>query len=590
MHYNNTTGDNRRFRLHLLKVETDMIAGDWGAKAEVDEASALGRATYCACCSALCRQLTVVQHQARLISVARKHAWLLPTMLVTTKRRLGLRRYGTSREKEWGRGGGGIVNAALGCLLQLALAQRHESRMTTAAGSCPRTPLCARTTQNDGDAFMVPVATLRRGDVDASETNLWMGSYVAHPIAFVQPSGPHEGQWAYGAVTRYQVNTEGTWLSVLAGDTAMEVRLSEPLSIIKADPITYPLQDAVIGTCLKRRGDLPASVRSALTTPFVSDDRIKTQQHADQRTASCSLVDELLSLASTLDDQDVRARSTTTKSHTRETYSRSRALCRMQHARPLLDITNDNSDEEQERGRFRPSVTQRRISRRNFKESLQYVLERMQQSGNANSPRLPLVFRGLWEFGCLAREVTLMHSRPADLWGRVQAQDVNVSFTDPSERNILRATPTVTSRSDVSSAFWGLRSFTPKFYVQVAVELIDAALTFVERYRGLNESDSVGWKLVTFWITSKFDKFRSYIVSRDPDSVQHVQLELSRRVEDPLELLELRSSHRSEGGTPHRNGDSSTHRTHTGPDPFRRVKRQRRQSSVPTVVWAALTR
>ncbi|KAG7375238.1 hypothetical protein PHYPSEUDO_002368 [Phytophthora pseudosyringae] len=141
---------------------------------------------------------------------------------------------------------------------------------------------------DDGQEVVVLVSTFELRIVNASEATLWPGSYVVHPVAFVQPSGPRTGQWAYGVVLRYEVNTQGTWLSVLAGLDTVSVKFSEPLRVIKADPITYALQvgatvsdmvlnlkellqqqDTTIAAFRKRRGDPLASVQSTLTTPFI---------------------------------------------------------------------------------------------------------------------------------------------------------------------------------------------------------------------------------------------------------------------------------------------------------------------------------
>lgn len=126
-----------------------------------------------------------------------------------------------------------------------------------------------------------------------------------------------------------------------------------------------------------------------------------------------------------------------------------------------------------------------------------------------------------------------------------------------------------------------LRVFAQAFYVEAVADLIDAALTFVERYKGVHASHAIGWKLMAFWVTSKFGKFQSLIVSRDIDTAQEVQQEFSRVDEDLLELLDLRRSHCSSEPTAHRRQSSQ--------NTFRRGERQRRQASVPAPVLAALS-
>ncbi|EGZ27162.1 hypothetical protein PHYSODRAFT_476571, partial [Phytophthora sojae] len=94
----------------------------------------------------------------------------------------------------------------------------------------------------DGHELQLPVAAIDLRVVDAAEAELWPGDYVGQPVAFVQPSGPSTGQWAYGVVIRYEMLAAGPSLSVLVGQEDTTVRLCEPLRIIKADPITYALQ------------------------------------------------------------------------------------------------------------------------------------------------------------------------------------------------------------------------------------------------------------------------------------------------------------------------------------------------------------
>ncbi|KAG7375239.1 hypothetical protein PHYPSEUDO_002369 [Phytophthora pseudosyringae] len=165
-----------------------------------------------------------------------------------------------------------------------------------------------------------------------------------------------------------------------------------------------------------------------------------------------------------------------------------------------------------------------------------------------------------------------MHFRPADLWDQVQAQKSDTNFTDFSEHNLLRAAPTAASRSDICGALRSLRVFAQDFYIDAVTSLIDNALAFVERYKGVQDTDAVGWKLMAFWVTGKFGRFRSLFVSRDLKAAQDVEREFSRVDEDLLELLDLRRAHRG--------GESIFQRGHQIQDPSRRGERQRRPSSV----------
>ncbi|OWZ03287.1 hypothetical protein PHMEG_00025012 [Phytophthora megakarya] len=107
-------------------------------------------------------------------------------------------------------------------------------------------------------------------DQMTKDTRFWSrlharASYIAHPGAFIHPSGPCVGQWAYGVVVRYEVKSQGTWLSVISGGQAVSVALAEPLRVIKADPITYALQ---IGATVSDMVLNPKELLSCKTQPF----------------------------------------------------------------------------------------------------------------------------------------------------------------------------------------------------------------------------------------------------------------------------------------------------------------------------------
>ncbi|OWZ13024.1 hypothetical protein PHMEG_00013721, partial [Phytophthora megakarya] len=69
-----------------------------------------------------------------------------------------------------------------------------------------------RTTGPDSDdtspEFEIKLSVLRHRIVSESESELWPGSYVGHPIAFIQPSGASTDQWAYGLVTGYNMDSD----------------------------------------------------------------------------------------------------------------------------------------------------------------------------------------------------------------------------------------------------------------------------------------------------------------------------------------------------------------------------------------------
>jgi hypothetical protein len=146
----------------------------------------------------------------------------------------------------------------------------------------------------DSPEFDVKVSILRHRVVESTESDLWPGSYVGHPIAFVQPAGPTSDQWEYGLVTGYGMHGNDAYLHVLHGTVATRVRLTSSSAVIAVDRLNYALrtgasinatvvnahelldkQNQVIVVCGKSRSGLPATVTSTmLSVPFNPDERV----------------------------------------------------------------------------------------------------------------------------------------------------------------------------------------------------------------------------------------------------------------------------------------------------------------------------
>ncbi|ETP27994.1 hypothetical protein F442_22718 [Phytophthora nicotianae P10297] len=103
---------------------------------------------------------------------------------------------------------------------------------------------------------------------------------------------------------------------------------------------------------------------------------------------------------------------------------------------------------------------------------------------------------------------------------------------------------------------------------------------FVDRYRGLRETDAFGWKLTTYWVTKKFLKFRSHLVARDTNAAAAVRFEFSRTDEELMEVKDIRSQHL--------HNEAAASRTRQGADTIKQADRPRRISSIPTPVLEAL--
>lgn len=137
-----------------------------------------------------------------------------------------------------------------------------------------------------------------------------------------------------------------------------------------------------------------------------------------------------------------------------------------------------------------------------------------------------------------------MHCRRVNAWDRLQALESDASLTEFSEKNTLRPAPSATSRTDISEALRTLRVFGGHFYGSGDIELVDSAISFIDQYAGVPEHDKTGWKMLAFWVTSKFSKYRSLLVAHDTDAAAGVRLEFSRNDEELLELRDLRELQR----------------------------------------------
>ncbi|OWY95467.1 LOW QUALITY PROTEIN: hypothetical protein PHMEG_00034519 [Phytophthora megakarya] len=246
----------------------------------------------------------------------------------------------------------------------------------------------------------------------------------------------------------------------------------------------------------------------------------------------------------------------------------------------LRDVVEADTDDDEGRGAFRSSRTQRWVSNTGMHprfqgKSSRYILERMQQSERASFPRLPPVYHGVWEFGFLSRGLTLMHCRPVDLWNQVHAQDTDVSFTDFSERNTLvQHKPVLVGLTALRS----LKIFAQAFYADELSALIECVVAFVNPYKAISDSDTIAYGLME---NERFGKFWAFVDARDLVSVQGVQYKIYRVDEELMELMDLRRSLRG--------SDSNQYRGQKNATP-RRGDSHRRQSPIPASVLAALQR
>ncbi|KAE8985848.1 hypothetical protein PF004_g20312 [Phytophthora fragariae] len=161
-------------------------------------------------------------------------------------------------------------------------------------GTCALVKKTGPDANDEEPEFEVKLAVLRHRIVGSIESDLWPGSYVGHPIAFIQPAGVAVDQWAYGLVTGYTMQSKVAQLHVLHNEGALRIRLISTSTVIAVDRLNYALrteafvnsavlnalelldkQNQVIVACGKSRSGLPTSVTTTmLSVPYQPDERV----------------------------------------------------------------------------------------------------------------------------------------------------------------------------------------------------------------------------------------------------------------------------------------------------------------------------
>ncbi|POM77139.1 Hypothetical protein PHPALM_5523 [Phytophthora palmivora] len=378
-------------------------------------------------------------------------------------------------------------------------------------------------------------------------------------------------------------------------------------------------QNTVIGAYRLRRNsgsDLPAVVRASLTVPFLPDEMVPLarphdlrvvygrRQHildclkgsrkkntldiyrdlhashsSDNSHSSPPLTGELnppedsMNTSSDEDTEPIKA----VRQQNRTLGKRTRRLDPNGRGSPFIDgssiiETEYPSEDETEctRGAFRPSVTQQRVHRsiRHARFTATYPSWHFLRFAAAcfTSDLVMKVYRS-----CTVDQLTcgIEHL----LKNRTSALLTSRRETAYDRPLLQHHEATCAVRFDTSMSLDYISTIK-------TLSISSPARSTTDRYRGVSETDPLGWKLMVFWVTTKFSKFRSFIVSRDITAAKLVGGEFSRTDEDLLELLDHRRSRRAR--------EYSGSRPRQNPESIRPVERPRRESSVPTDVLAVL--
>ncbi|EEY63928.1 uncharacterized protein PITG_02438 [Phytophthora infestans T30-4] len=108
-------------------------------------------------------------------------------------------------------------------------------------------------------------------------------------------------------------------------------------------------------------------------------------------------------------------------------------------------------------------------------------------------------------------------------------------MTDFSRKNGLQSATTDISYSVFMDALTNLRQFGRKFYNADTMDVLNAAIKFIEDFADENEPDRETTKRLLLWINMKLGKFRGLVIS---DGLAVAILSLTRTLpkQGPLEL------------------------------------------------------
>ncbi|KAG1698591.1 hypothetical protein DVH05_014459 [Phytophthora capsici] len=140
---------------------------------------------------------------------------------------------------------------------------------------------------NEGRRLSLSVERFRLRLVSPHERELWPGSFIAHPVAFVRASKEGVGEWAYGVVSGYSMTGLTPILHLVCHDGAVRHSLAPDTPVIKVDILNYALQtggrtnpialsptellaeqNSVVVSYQRRRSGLPDVVKNAMSIPL----------------------------------------------------------------------------------------------------------------------------------------------------------------------------------------------------------------------------------------------------------------------------------------------------------------------------------
>ncbi|OWZ06504.1 hypothetical protein PHMEG_00021234 [Phytophthora megakarya] len=431
----------------------------------------------------------------------------------------------------------------------------------------------------DDPQFDVKVAVLRHRVVDPTEAELWPGSYVGHPIAFVQPAGDDYDLWAYGLVTSYSVKDESTQLHVRHGTNTLRIHLVSTSTVIAVDRLNYALQtgafvnvtaqnalelldnqNQVIVACGKSRAGLPAAVTSTmLSVPFNGHERVALIRPDTLEIVLRRPTNNVDLTFSDTDDEEKGELPSTAQADIDLIRLQNRPLRKRARLTEfdLSDVLLGDEDvpvvgtrAEPLAAAFRPSQVEQDVHNAVAHASLhgkqaQLVLESAQQGPRTKFLATPAVLRGAYDISFGIRGLSLMHFRRFfDEVEMYKAAEV-VNMVNFGRSNTLQPAVPASSIDEIVDAFNTLLYFAKDFYNPTVYDFIKAGADFIETYAAFSRPDSETCRMLVHWINSKLGKFRATVITSGLSSAVRIGKEFTRSDDHLMELYQSQTDRRA---------------------------------------------
>ncbi|KAE8881465.1 hypothetical protein PF005_g14110 [Phytophthora fragariae] len=162
----------------------------------------------------------------------------------------------------------------------------------------------------------------------------------------------------------------------------------------------------------------------------------------------------------------------------------------------------------------------------------QSILECAQQARATRFRAAPPILRGAFDIGFHIRGLSVTHFVREPRIASLTAGATAVNMTDFSRKNGLPAATSEPSYTVLLDALTNLRQFGRTFYNADTVDVLNAAIRFIEEFADGGEPDRETTKRLLLWINIKLGEFRGLVISEGLAVAVRISAEFS--VQDPL--------------------------------------------------------